>query len=334
MNSICLVGYGYWGKNIFRNLIEMNLPYNLIVVEKCELKRKHLKSFFPKIYVSESIDNVLINNNVSAVIIATETSSHFSIAKKALELNKHVFIEKPITTSYIQAEELIQKAKKINKVLMVDHIFLYHPVVHKLKEYFLKSELGKINYIDSTRINLGIYQKDVNVLWDLACHDISIIDYLIEEKPNSVRAIGRMNPQYEVEDIAYLFLYYPSGMLVQINSSWSSPVKIRKMIIGGEKKMIIYDDIEPTNKLIIYDYDHKIVFDENKKSLSDYRLGNITIPKFEPIEALRIALEDFFTCIKEGKQPKSSGEKAMTVVNILEKAQQSLNLKGDIVPLY
>lgn len=334
MNSICLIGYGYWGKNILRNLIEMRLPYTIIVAEKSEQKRNQLKWLYPKLVIFDSAEKALIDINVFAVIIATDTISHYNIAKKALNLGKHVFVEKPITTSLRQAEELIKISKDKERILAVDHVFLYHPVIRKMKEYFQKNELGKINYIDSTRINLGIYQKDVNVLWDLACHDIAVINYLLEEQPYSLRAVGRINPEHGVEDITYLFLYYKSGMLAQINSSWASPVKMRKMIFGGEKKMLIYDDIEPTNKLIIYDYEQSVRFDENKTKLTDYRLGNISIPKYEPIEALRLALQDFIDCIVENKQPLSNGKSALPVVNILEKAQQSLNLNGAMIPLF
>lgn len=334
MESVCLIGYGYWGKNILRNLVEMNLPYDIIVVEKSEQKRNQVKWLYPKISAIDSLAGVLTNDDVFAVVLATETSSHYSIAKAVLESGKHLFVEKPITTSLPEAQELVDIARRKNRTLLVDHVFLYHPIVVKMKEYFLQQDLGKIHYIDSTRINLGIYQQDINVLWDLACHDIAVINYLVDETPNSVRAIGRVNPEHGVEDIAYLFLYYSSGMLAQINASWASPVKIRKMIIGGEKKMLIYDDIEPTNKLVIYDYEQSIRFDENKTKLTDYRLGNISIPKYEPSEALRNALQDFFTCITHNVQPQSSGENSLPVVNILEKAQESLKLNGQHILLH
>jgi len=331
---ICLIGYGYWGKNLLRNLTEICTNDEVTIAETSVEKRKQLKAFHPNLIIFESAEHAFSANDITAFIIAVETPQHFQLAKRALELGKHVLVEKPLTTSLAEAEELVMLANKSGKVLMVDHVFLYHPVVVKMKEYFMNQELGKINYIDSTRVNLGIYQQEVNVLWDLACHDIAIINYLVQEQPQSVRAIGRVNPEHGVEDIAYLFLYYPSGMLVQINSSWASPVKMRKMIVGGEKKMLIYDDIEPTNKLTIYEYEQNIRFDENKMKLTDYRLGSITIPKYEPAEPLRNVLLEFLDCIENDKTPLSSGENALATISILEKAQQSLTMNGSTVSLH
>jgi predicted dehydrogenase len=328
-----LIGYGYWGKNLLRNLSELLPSEFMVVAETSAEKRTYLTSVFPGIKLYTSAEEALLSSDATAVIIATETGSHYHLAKQALKLGKHVLVEKPMTTSLEEAHELTVLAASKKLTLMVDHVFLYHPVLKKMKEYFQNNELGKINYIDSTRVNLGIYQQEVNVLWDLACHDISIINYLVEEKPNSVRAIGRINLEFGVEDIAYLFLYYPSGMLVQINSSWASPVKMRKMVIGGEKKMLIYDDIEPTNKLTIFEYEQNTRYDENKTKLTDYRLGNITIPKYEPTEALSNVLREFIQCILSKSEPLSNGEAALPVINILEKAQLSLSLNGAIISL-
>ncbi len=328
-----LIGYGYWGKNILRNLIEILGVEHVFVAEKSPEKRNVLKSAFPGTTMFFSAHEAIISDKVDAVIIATETTTHYSLAKQALELGKHVLVEKPVTTSLAQAEELVEIAKRKGVVLMVDHIFLYHPVVTKMKEYFNINELGNIKYIDSTRINLGIYQQDINVLWDLACHDIAVVNYLVEDLPVRVRAIGSVNAEHGAEDIAYLFLEYSSGMLVHINSSWASPVKMRKMIVGGEKKMLIYDDIEPSNKLTIYEYEQNIRFDESKTKLTDYRLGNIIIPKYEPTEALKNVLIDFFDCITNKREPLSDGVSALSVVAILEKAQESLKLGGATLPL-
>ncbi|MCS6819812.1 MAG: Gfo/Idh/MocA family oxidoreductase, partial [Chitinophagales bacterium] len=303
--KICLVGYGYWGKNLLRNLLELLPVEQVAVAEKIKNKIDLLKRAHPNLTCYASFDEALAHNTSTAFIIASETKYHYEHTRAALLAGKHVFTEKPLTTALSQAIELKNISDEKKLILMVDHIFKYHPVVWKMKEYFNENFLGKINYIDCTRVNLGIYQQDINVLWDLACHDLSIIDFLLEEKPVSVRAIGRINPEHGKEDIAYLFLYYKSGMLVQINASWASPVKIRKMIVGGEKKMMIYDDIEPTNKLTIYEYEQNPKYDENKTKLTDYRLGNITIPKIEPGEALQNALKDFLYCIQNGTQPSA-----------------------------
>jgi predicted dehydrogenase len=330
---ILLIGYGYWGKNLLRNLLDILPPEQVEVAEISSDKLQYLSSIYPGVLLYSSASEALLKSDASAVIIATSTKSHYFLAKQALQLGKHVLVEKPLTTSIVEAKELTEIAASQKLILMVDHVFLYHPVLKKMKEYFQNNELGKINYIDSTRVNLGIYQQEINVIWDLACHDISIINFLLEENPIKVRAIGRINTDFGVEDVAYLFLYYSSGLLVQINSSWASPVKMRKMVVGGERKMLIYDDIEPTNKLTIFEYEQNTRYDENKTKLTDYRLGNITIPKYEPTEALRNVLNEFVHCIVSKSQPLANGESALPVINILEKAQLSLSLNGAIIPL-
>lgn len=333
LNKICLVGYGYWGKNLLRNLFEFTQGKNLCVVEISESKRNSLRALYSTVPIYASFDEALKLEKFQAVIIATDTKQHYDLAKKALLQGKHVLVEKPMATSFTEATELESIANDQKLILMTDHIYLYHPVIKKIKEYFNENYLGRLNYIDSTRINLGIYQSDINVLWDLACHDISIVNYLIDEKPESVRAVGRINTEHGVEDLAYMFLHYGSGLLVQINSSWASPLKIRKMIIGGEKRMIVYDDVEPTNKLVIYDYAPNIFADEQKLKLTDYRLGNISIPKIESKEALRNVIEEFCRCIKSSSQPLANGKNAIDVIKILESAQQSLNSGGKLIPL-
>jgi predicted dehydrogenase len=331
--NIGLIGCGYWGNNILRNLTEQSLTGSITVCDSNQNCIEAIKTNYFSLTTTTNSDDIFNDDSIGAVIIATPTSTHYSLAKQALLKKKHILVEKPLSTSVEQTKELILIAAANKLILMVDHIFLYNPVVRQLKKYITPDFLGKINYIDATRINLGIYQNDINVLWDLACHDISIINFLTEEKPQSVSAIGRINPAFGVEDIAYLFLYYRSGLLVQINSSWASPVKMRKMIIGGEKKMIIYDDIEATNKLIIYDYEHAPSSSENKLKLIDYRLGDITIPKYEISEPLKNVITEFYDCILTGKKPIADGVNALNVIETLEKAQESLALNGSIIPL-
>ena len=331
--NVGLIGYGYWGTNILRNLAEHFFIGTITVCDSNSKRISFVKSIYYPFQVTENSRDVINNPEIDAVIIATPTSTHYSLAKQALQTGKHVLVEKPLTTSGAEIKELMLLAQSKNLILMVDHIFLYNPVVRQLKKYIVQDCLGRINYIDATRINLGIYQNDTNVLWDLACHDISIVNHLIREKPESVRAIGRMNPVHGVVDTAYLFLYYTSGLLVQINSSWASPVKMRKMIIGGEKQMIIYDDIEPSNKLIIYDYESNTSVDENKNKLTDYRLGNVTIPKYEPEEALKNVIQAFYDAIRTGVSPLADSYNALEVVHIIEVAQESLKNNGAIVSL-
>ena len=327
--NIGLVGLGYWGKNLLRNIAANSSTENIYVCDVNPTKISFVESLYRLKTTYLSIEDMLGNSTVQCVVVATPTGTHYEIAKQVLCAGKHVLIEKPMTTSGEQAKELIELAQNRGLVLMVDHVYLYHPAVVKLKNCIRGAH---INYIDSTRINLGIYQEDVNVLWDLACHDISIINYLIEERPISVRAIGRINPIHGFEDLAYLFLHYSSGLLVQVNASWSSPVKIRKMIIGAETQMFIFDDIERANRLTIYDYEANIKQDDNKNQLTDYRLGDVTLPKYEPEEALKNVIDSFYSSIKSGMPPLADGTNALSVIEILEYAQKSLKLGGHLIP--
>ena len=331
--NVCLIGYGYWGKNLLRVLIENHITGKIFVYDKEINRCLAAIQVYSVVIPLNSLDEIINNAEIDAVIIATPTSTHNLLAKQLLRKEKHVLVEKPLTKDLAEARALIKLSLAVSKILMVDHIFLYNPIIRQMKLYVNESFVGKINYIDATRINLGIYQNDTNVLWDLACHDISIINYLLEEKPKQVRAIGRINPLHGTEDLSYMFLYYPSGVLVQINSSWASPVKIRKMIIGAEKKMIIYDDIEPTNKLVIYDYEQNLSIDAKKTKLTDYRLGSITIPKYEIQEPLKNVIDEFYDCILTGKQPLANGNNALEIVNILEKAELSLRQNGALIEL-
>lgn len=329
-----LIGYGYWGINLLRNLIENHNVIDIylcdIDIEKCEKAKK----LHPGIKTFQDANDVINDRDVDAVIIATPPANHYELAKKGLESNKHVLVEKPITSSTSALEHLIQLATNRNRILMVDHTFLYNPAIQHIKQLFEDDSLGKIRYLDSTRINLGAYQQDVNVLWDLACHDLSIVDYLIHERPTKLRTVVREGKSTDKEDLAYIFLYYSSGLLVQINCSWASPVKIRQIIIGAEKKMVIYDDIEPTQKIKIYDYRQVLLSNKSKnETLVDYRLGDIHIPKLPNKEPLSLLIEDFFYCISTGNTPVSNTKRAMNVTYLLEKAEESVFNNGSLIAL-
>lgn len=332
--NAALVGYGYWGKNILRNLIELPEVAQIAV---CDIREDCLNvvgKMFPDIYLEQDYKLVAANPEIDAVCIATPASSHFEIARCALEHGKHVFIEKPFTANSEDARHLISLAEERNVRICVDHTFLYNGAVHKIKEYIDGEQLGEISYLDCRRVNLGIYQPDVNVLWDLASHDLSIIQFLIAEKPTYIRAIGRYNTVHEQVDMAYLFLHYHSGLIVQVHSSWASPVKIRQLTIGGTQKMIIYDDIEPSHKLKVYDYSARVLdSDERNHILVDYRLGDVSIPKFSNPEPLKSALVDFFQSIHAQKEPLSNAIAALEIISWLEKAQQSLSQNGTLISL-
>lgn len=332
--NIGLIGYGYWGINLLRNIVQHGASGRVVVCDVDPDRLRAVQSVYINLETTtDPVADIWLNEEIDAVVIATPTSTHYRLVKEALLHGKHVLAEKPLATSVAEVEELISIAAARGLILMVDHIYLYNPVVRQLKKYITEDFLGRINYIDATRINLGIYQDDVNVLWDLACHDISIINYLIDERPQSARAIGKLNFNSKVEDLAYLFLEYRSGLLIQINDSWASPVKIRKMIIGGEKKMIIYDDIESTNKLVIYDYVNNTAPDPTKSRLIDYRLGDITIPKYEITEPLSNVIAEFYDCIRTGRTPLSDGVNALDTVRILERAEHSLRSNSAKIPV-
>lgn len=329
-----IIGYGYWGKNLARNFFN-NPKCNLKSVADVDPnKLSQLQKMYPTVRGTLSSEDIILSSDINAVSIATPVMSHFTLAKQALESDKHVLLEKPMTCSLKEAEELAEIALKRNKVLMIDHTFLYTSAVQKMQALIDSNNLGKIKYIDSTRINLGIFQQDVNVLWDLASHDISIVNYLLKDRPVSLQAIGVCHTGNNIENIAYLTLHYNSGLIVHYNCSWSSPVKIRQMFIGGEKKMILYNDIEPTDKIKVYDFGYEIRTEEDKNQfLVDYRRGNISIPKLNTQEALASVVNDFYNAISNGINPVSDAISGVEVVKILEAAQQSIRAKGKEVML-
>jgi len=266
---------------------------------------------------------------IDAVVIATPVFMHYALAKNALEHGKHVLIEKPMTASSKEATELIEIATKKGLTLMVDHTFLYTGAVQKIKELVDTNVVGKVNYIDSTRINLGLFQPDINVLWDLAPHDISIVNYIMNAKPIAVNAVGISHTNNNIENIAYLNLFFENDIMAHFNCSWTSPVKIRKFLIGGDKKMIVWDDMEPTEKVKVYDTGYSHTTDEDKrKVLVDYRTGDIFVPKLQVTEALSLMAKDFIQSILNKTEPTATAQNGLFVVRILEAAELSIKNKG------
>ncbi|MCP4125058.1 MAG: Gfo/Idh/MocA family oxidoreductase [Bacteroidetes bacterium] len=325
-----IIGFGYWGPNLVRNF------YNLEGTEVsgvCDLlpeKLTKVGKLYPTIPQFSDPDALINDPNTHAIVIATPVSTHFKLALQALNNGKHVLVEKPLVTSVEEAQQLIKVAQEKQLLLMVDHTFLYNGAMEKIKEIVHDPSFGNMLYVDSTRINLGIFQNDVNVLWDLAAHDISIIHHLIKEQPLSVQAIGASHTKNNIVNIAYLVLRFRSGLIVHISCSWSSPVKIRQMLLGGEHKMIVYNDIEPTDKLKIYDSGFTYLNDDRRNDvLVDYRLGDIYLPKFSAREPLSAMVEDFCSCILSGDEPISSWKSGLEVVRILEMAEQSLQNRGE-----
>jgi len=335
MIKVGIIGYGYWGPNLVRNFMNVE---GCTVTHICDVDIKKLetaKKKYPSINTTNSIDQIFENSEIDAIVIATPVSTHYDLASKSLESNKHILVEKPLTNNVEQAQILGKKAKDKKKILMIDHTYLYTPAIQKIKELIDSDSLGEIQYIDSTRINLGLFQTDVNVMWDLAVHDIAICCYLLNEKPISVQAVGISHTKNELENIAYITLNYKSQKLIHFNCSWISPVKIRHMLIGGDKKMIVFNDLETTEKIKIYDssYANKINPENRAQILTDYRIGDIFIPKIEQIEGLRNMAEDFINSIQSNKEPISNFDLALDIVKILESAQKSIKSNGVVVEI-
>lgn len=329
MIKVGVIGYGYWGPNLARN-VHIHKNMELICIADTDSEKQDLaKRMYPAIQIF-SCENDLLNSDIDAVIVATNVRYHFEITKKALEQKKHVLLEKPGTISFENLYQLYKIAKEKELILMIDYTFLYNGAVRKLNEIIHKDNFGDITYIDSVRINLGIFQSEINVIWDLASHDIAIINFLLQKKPKSIKATGISHLNNTIENIAYITLSYEENLMVHIHCSWTSPVKIRQMLIGGTKKMIVYNDIEPTDKLRIYDFDFQSLDKQFKENLLiDYRLGDISVPKFTTQEPLSLLVADFYSAIFEKKEPISSIQRALIVSSILEAAQKSVKLNGE-----
>ncbi len=332
--SIGVIGYGYWGPNLVRNFfatagclvkkVADNRPERLAVLQKQ----------YPGVAVVQDVEAIFDDSSLDAVVIATPVAAHFSLAQKALEANKHVLIEKPMTASVEEADMLIKLAGEKKRVLMVDHTFLYTGAVKKIKELVTKGEVGELNYYDSTRINLGLFQSDVNVVWDLAPHDLSILFYLINERPVAVSATGIDHLKNGVENMAYVTLHFASNRIAHFTCSWSSPVKIRRILLGGDKKMILFDDMDITEKIRVYDTGYTAVTDDEKRTLlTDYRTGDVSIPKLELNEALAGVAADFINSIVTGNKPESDYLIGRDVVRVLAAAQASIKQNGTAIKI-
>lgn len=333
MIRIGVIGYGYWGPNIVRNFYNARGASVEVVCDLSPKSHARVKSTYPSMEVTSNSDDVLTSPNIDAVAIVTPVSTHFSLAKKALENGKHVFIEKPFTASVAQAEELIELADKKNLRIMVDHTFLFTGAVRKIKEFIDNGDLGLLYYYDSMRVNLGLFQCDTNVIWDLAPHDLSIMDYLIHQSPKAVVATGEKHVN-GVEDVAYITIYFPDNVIAHFNVNWLSPVKVRTTLIGGEKKMLVWNDLEADEKIKLYDKGVERTNGEGRyDALVSYRTGDMWAPKVEQIEALKVETQYFVDCIENGETPFNDGQAGLRVVQMLEAADQSLHNKGGMVYL-
>ncbi|MCH2046013.1 MAG: Gfo/Idh/MocA family oxidoreductase [Saprospiraceae bacterium] len=332
--NLALIGYGYWGPKLARNINNIQGLSLYAVVDQSEAARKKVNQQYPETKTFADIQEVLQDKAVNAVVVATPVGTHYPFAKMALEAGKHVLVEKPLCSIAKEAEDLFATAHRLGLKLMVDHTYLYTDAVQKMKALVDEDEIGKITYIDSTRINLGLFQHDVNVLWDLAPHDISITSYLTGKMPKTVQAFGAAHAKASIENIAYLNLKYDNEIIAHFNCSWVSPVKIRHFIVGGDKKMVIFNDLEATEKIRIYDTGYQVANkDERNRLKVDYRIGDIHIPKLPTSEALHNMLVDFRSFVNEGKEPISNEMITKHVVAILEMAEQSLKANGQPIQL-
>ena len=332
---IAIIGYGYWGPNLVRNFWKnpQCIVTNVIDFDKNRLKA--VNNDYPSINTKDSLEKILDDESIDCIVIATPVHTHYELVKKSLKKKKHVFVEKPLTHSYKKAKELINLAKEKKCILFVDNTYLYTPAIQEIYEQIKSNNIGTIQYVDSTRINLGKFQSDVNVLWDLATHDISICLYLMQEKPITIQAIGQSHTKSGLEDIAYLTMHFGSNKIAHFNCSWISPVKIRHMLIGGTKKMIVFNDLESTEKIKIYDsgYKEKPILTQPNKFLADYRIGDVFSPKLEMTEGLVNVVKDFVLSIKKKKKPVSNNELSLMIVNILECAEMSIKNNGKKVKI-
>jgi predicted dehydrogenase len=324
MVNFGVLGYGYWGPNILRNLDGLEGARVLAVADKVPAARERAQKAHRGIRVIADSSEIISSTEIDAVAIVTPVWTHFELAKAALENGKHIFVEKPFTSSSAQAEELINIAARKHLKIMVDHTFLFTGAVKKIKQFLQEGTLGKLYYYDSTRVNLGLFQHDVNVIWDLAPHDLSIMDYLIGESPEEIVATGQTHLN-GFEDVAFITLYFPNKVIAHLNVNWLSPVKVRTTLIGGEKKMLVWNDLEADEKIRIYDKGVQVTNQEGLYNLLvNYRSGDMWAPRLEQVEALRLELDYFVDCIVRDQTPFNDGAAGLRVVKMLEIATQSL----------
>ena len=353
MLKLGVIGYGYWGPNVVRNFASQPDCRVVAICDKNPKAVAQVLRHHPAVHTTSNPDEVMRSPEIDAVAIVTPVSTHYELARKALENGKHVFVEKPFTATSAQAEELIELADRKNLQIMVDHTFLFNGAVRKIKELVDGGILGPLYYYDSTRVNLGLFQHDVNVIWDLAPHDLSIIDYLTGLEPEMVVATGGAHLN-GLADMAYITLYFPKNIIAHINVNWLSPVKVRTTLVGGEQKMLVWNDLEPSEKVKVYDKGIQVTnsHDESRQRLKalveskvfdvgteqtvhdllvSYRSGDMWAPRVDQTEALQLETRYFLECVASGEKPLNDGRAGLRVVRMLEAADESLKRRREIV---
>jgi len=334
MIRIGVLGYGYWGPNIVRNFNSVDGSKVVAVCDLSEDKAKRAGKAYQDVRVTTSVAELITAPDIDAVAVITPVFTHFELAKKALNAGKHIFVEKPFTYTSAQAKELIDLAEKKHLKIMVDHTFLFTGAVMKIKQLVTDGTLGDLYYFDSMRVNLGLFQHDVSVIWDLAPHDLSIMDYLIDDNPTGVAATGEAHFNHGLEDVAYITVYFPKNIIAHFNVNWLSPVKVRTTLIGGQKKMLVWNDLDPDDKIKVYDKGVDVTGAEGVYNLLvSYRSGDMWAPKVSQTEALKLEAEHFVDCVTNNKKPINDGLSGLRVVQVLEAAHKSVKKKGAMIPL-
>ncbi len=335
MIKVGVIGYGYWGPNLVRNFMEAP---GSTVVAVCDLRSERLvqlKTRYPTIQTSSDCNSLFQNADLDAIVIATPVFSHFDLAMGALEAGKHVLVEKPLAANSDQATRLIDEAARRKKVLMVDHTFVYTGAVRKIRELITSNALGDIYYYDAVRVNLGLFQHDVNVIWDLAIHDLSVMDYVLPTKATAVSATGISHIPGQPENVAYITLFFDEPQIAHVHVNWLTPVKVRHTLIGGSEKMILYDDLEPSEKVKVYD--KGITVSQSPEAvyemLVSYRSGDMWAPRLDSTEALQLEAQHFVDCIENNKKPETDGTDGLRLVRIVEAAEKSLRARGQLVEI-
>jgi predicted dehydrogenase len=335
MINIGIIGYGYWGPNLVRNFAELTRAKVAAVADLDPKRLELVARRFPNVKTTTNWQDLIRDPKIDAIAIATPVNTHFELGMAVLKAGKHLWLEKPMAESTLQARKLVDEAHKRKRVLLVDHTFIYTGAVRKMGEIVASGDLGRIYYYDSIRVNLGLFQRDVSVISDLAVHDFSILDYLLKEQPVAISAGGINHFPGTPENLAYITMFYDSGTIAHASVSWLAPVKVRQILLGGSKKMITYDDLQPSEKVKVYD--KGVTFTDDPKQIYEmrvgYRTGDMWAPKVDGVEALTVEAEHFLDCIEENKTPITDGQLGLRVVQMLEAATSSMRGRGETVHL-
>jgi len=323
---VAVIGAGYWGPNLVRNLHEAPGAECVAVADLSDERLETIRKRFPAVRVTKDHRELFADRSIEAVCLATPVGTHRGLAEDAFAAGKHVFVEKPLAGTVEDAEAIVRAAERAGRTLMVGHTFVYNPAVVAVREALERGDLGQVHYVDSQRVNLGLHQFDINVLWDLGPHDVSITLYWLDEEPEWVQCVGACYFQADIEDVVFLTMGFPSGALAHAHLSWLAPSKLRTMTVIGSKRMAVYDDVQSVEKVKIYD--HGVAELSSEELRRSYRSGDIRSPHLAVTEALQIEMRDFVDSVRDGRRPRSDGESGLRVVRVLDAGMRSLRSGG------